>query len=248
MAEFLTKAILLRSTPLKESDLLVTVYTQQMGLVRAVAKGALRSKKRFMNCFDEFGLIRAGLVQKSEAAMARVDHASLLFRPEFDHRLGRLGLAGLVTELTLLFCPERVPEPTIFTALNATLKGIATTQDPMGLALGYALRLSHEAGFGPNLDSCMVCETGLEETKGGCFQPDHGTLTCRQCGSGQQVHSLGCLKSMRLCQTVEPSSLGRIRFPQRELVPAFRMVTDYLRHIVGREIRSIRFLEKVGLG
>ena len=42
-----TSAVIIRTTPLRESDLVVAVLTPQQGKVPCIARGARRSKKRF---------------------------------------------------------------------------------------------------------------------------------------------------------------------------------------------------------
>ncbi|MBN1626048.1 MAG: recombination protein O N-terminal domain-containing protein, partial [Deltaproteobacteria bacterium] len=52
-----TQAIITRVREFGESDLMVTFFTPDAGRLRGVAKGALRSRKRFVNCLDAFSLV-----------------------------------------------------------------------------------------------------------------------------------------------------------------------------------------------
>jgi DNA repair protein RecO (recombination protein O) len=54
MSTQVSPAIIMRVREIKESDLLVIFFARDKGLLRGVAKGAKRSLKRFVNCFETF--------------------------------------------------------------------------------------------------------------------------------------------------------------------------------------------------
>src|SRR5215470_8641556 len=53
-----SEAIVLRSYPLREADLLVTLFTRAEGKLRGVAKAAKRSKKRFGGALEPLTYVR----------------------------------------------------------------------------------------------------------------------------------------------------------------------------------------------
>ncbi|MFC1841291.1 DNA repair protein RecO, partial [Thermodesulfobacteriota bacterium] len=50
-------AIIMRVREFGESDLLITFFTPDRGKMNGIAKGAKRSKSRFVNCLDIFSLV-----------------------------------------------------------------------------------------------------------------------------------------------------------------------------------------------
>ncbi|MFZ0704940.1 MAG: DNA repair protein RecO, partial [Candidatus Korobacteraceae bacterium] len=52
-------AIVLRTYPLHESDLLVTLFTRIEGKVKGVARAAKKSKRRFGGALEPMTLVRA---------------------------------------------------------------------------------------------------------------------------------------------------------------------------------------------
>ena len=62
MTRWATKAIVLRSEAAGESDRRVILLTPGQGRVSALAKGALKSLKRFAGLFDRFELLSVGLM------------------------------------------------------------------------------------------------------------------------------------------------------------------------------------------
>ena len=61
-----TPAIVLRSFIQGESDLILSFMTRDHGKVRAIAKGAMRSQKRFMGQFLLFQHLELSLVQPKQ--------------------------------------------------------------------------------------------------------------------------------------------------------------------------------------
>jgi len=247
VAAIVSQAVVLKSAVSGESDAIVTFYTRQAGKLRAVAKGAKRSQKRFMNCLDLFGLVEAGLVRTRSQELLRVESCRLISRPDLSAEPLRLGLAGLAVELVLVFCPDLEPDEDLFAALTAGLAGLAGRPEPAHLGLAFCFRLLARAGFGPNLENCLVCQRPLDSLDRAGLALDLGGLACSACRPQVRQLSLGAIKAARLCQQIQPAALGRIRFPPAELSRLFGLLAAYLERTAGREIRSLGFLGEVGL-
>ena len=54
-----SEAIVLRTYPLRESDLLVTLFTRLEGKVRGVARAAKKSKRRFGGALEPLTVVKA---------------------------------------------------------------------------------------------------------------------------------------------------------------------------------------------
>ena len=53
-----THAIVLRARPYGESDKIVSFLTEDFGKLSGIAKGALRSRRRFVNSLEPFSLVK----------------------------------------------------------------------------------------------------------------------------------------------------------------------------------------------
>ena len=246
MAELRTKGLVIRSRVYGEADQVVVLFTPGRGKLRALAKNAKKSRKRFMNCLDDYGLVQAGVVRRAGRELDLLDSCRLLARPDLGADPLRLGLAGLACEAVDVFCPEEQPDPVLFTALETVLFNLAGAERPLGLGLAFLLRLLYESGFGPNLEVCQKCGKELDQLEGALLDRQSGELTCSSCGKVGEHISLGGLKTIRLCQQIDPAGLARIRFPAKDEKLIFDLCTNYLAHTAGREMKSLSFLEKMG--
>ena len=73
-----TEALVLRSLPFGESDLILHLLVPGSGRLTAIAKGARRSVKRFSGTLDLFQHLRVTMDPRRRNSMARLDQATLL--------------------------------------------------------------------------------------------------------------------------------------------------------------------------
>ncbi|MBN1222119.1 MAG: recombination protein O N-terminal domain-containing protein, partial [Candidatus Aminicenantes bacterium] len=69
MKNHISQAIILGIQEFGETDLLVTFFTPGMGQLKGVAKGAKRSRQRFVNCLDTCSLVNLEYDKKEEGKL-----------------------------------------------------------------------------------------------------------------------------------------------------------------------------------
>src|SRR6185369_1611985 len=110
-----SEAIVLRTYPLRESDLLVTLFTRAEGRVKGVARAAKKSKRRFGGALEPLTLIRVYYDDREGQELARLDSCDILDSP-LSHSLDYARVAALehVGELLDELLPEREANDAIF--------------------------------------------------------------------------------------------------------------------------------------
>src|SRR6202021_4099885 len=73
MALMESEAIVLRTYPLREADLLVTLFTRLQGKVRGVARSAKKSKRRFGGALEPLTIVRAYYDVRERHELTRLD-------------------------------------------------------------------------------------------------------------------------------------------------------------------------------
>ena len=76
-----SEAIVLRSYPLRESDLLVTFFTRAEGKVKGVAKAAKKSRKRFGGALELVTTVRLFWEDRERQELARIDSCEVVDSP-----------------------------------------------------------------------------------------------------------------------------------------------------------------------
>ena len=69
MSVLTSEAVVLRTWPLRESDLIVSFFTRDYGRLKGVAKAALKSRKRFGGALEPMTMARAWFAEVDRAAM-----------------------------------------------------------------------------------------------------------------------------------------------------------------------------------
>ena len=76
-----SEAIVLRTYPLREADLLVTLFTRAEGKVRGVARSAKKSKRRFGGALEPLTYVKAFYEDRERQELARLDSCEVLESP-----------------------------------------------------------------------------------------------------------------------------------------------------------------------
>src|SRR6202012_5743733 len=110
-----SEAVILRTWPLHEADLIVSYFTRDYGRVKGVAKSALKSRKRFGGALEPMTVARAWFVERPRQEFLRLVQleiiASPLARPVDHTRMAVLSFFGEVVDEAL---PEHDPQEPVF--------------------------------------------------------------------------------------------------------------------------------------
>jgi DNA repair protein RecO (recombination protein O) len=178
-----TEAMVLRTSPLGESDRIVTFLTRSAGKVRAVAKGARRSKRRFGSNLERFSRVRLQYFEREGSDLARIEAAELLesfYRLQEDPE--RAAVLACMAEVADAFAREQQEDEAYFRLLHAVLRAIKE-----GLALDHAARYFEIwtlrlHGVLPPLSSCARCGRAV---RSGVYDRREGGVVCRSCNPGR---------------------------------------------------------------
>jgi DNA repair protein RecO (recombination protein O) len=172
-----SEAIVLRTYPLREADLLVTLYTRQEGKLRGVAKSAKRSKKRFGGALEPLTYIRAYWEDRASTDLARLDSCDVLESPlsskvDYERAVALAHLAEVVDELM----PDREHNDAVFRLIVTALTRLQA--GAVWLPLTYFdLWMARLTGLLPDLTACMACGEVLNGSRA-YFHPLQDGLLC----------------------------------------------------------------------
>lgn len=152
-----SEAIVLRTWPMHESDLLISLFTRDLGKVRGLAKAAMRSRKRFGGALEPMTYVRAAYAERPRQELVRMDQfeviASPLLRPMDYLRAAALAFYAEVLENVL---PDHDPQDTLFRLTLAAVEQTQVTGCWMPLTY-FALWTTRLIGWLPEIDRCSDC-------------------------------------------------------------------------------------------
>ncbi len=182
-------AVLLRTHALGEADVLVVAHTERWGKIRAAARSARKSRRRFASGLG------AGAVGAVEVHVAR--NGGGLWRldgfvPRIDHGamgrdLDRFAYITYLCELTDVLVDDLHPEAGLHAALESAICVISERPPEAMMLRRYEVALLHHLGLLPAFDACCVCGSPcadgpvpFDAIRGGALCSDHGEGAPRQ--------------------------------------------------------------------
>lgn len=240
-------AVVLNRINYGEADLIVTFFTREEGKIKGLAKHGRKSQKRFGSLLSTPALADLAFTVTPGRSLVRLEEGDLLRSFEALARNVRLwARAGQALELVDAFCAPHDPAPEVFDLLLWCLGRLEAGTRPEETSFLFQLRLLALTGFGPNLSSCPLCGRGPEEALLLGLHPDRDGLVCQDCAPGGFPVSLGTQKVMARAQSLEVDKLDRLRVSPRALEEGGPFLAAYLRHVLGRELRSARLMDQLG--
>ena len=172
-----SEALVLRTYPFHEADLLVTLFTRAEGKVRGVAKSAQKSRKRFGGALEPLTYVTAHWADKEKQELARFDSFEIISSPlAVEVNYPRLLALGYVAEVIDQLLPDREPSDSIFRLALSVVKHLQA--GPIWMPLTYFdLWIVRLIGLLPDLSQCAVCGTALNSSRA-YFHPLADGLLC----------------------------------------------------------------------
>jgi len=205
-----TEAIVLRTHRLGEADKIASLFTRQLGRVRAVAKGALSRRGRFGAALEPLSYIRLWIYYRESRDLQRLGSAEILesfFEMQKDYRVQLA--AQYLAEVTERFLPDREVNERVFRLLLAVLRAIKRFGEVNRPLLFFDYWLLRLGGFLPDLSRCMKCQKQFAD-EDAYYDPLAVTLVCAQCRSGttERISShvlrlVPAFRSMRIEEWIE---------------------------------------------
>src|SRR5271167_2006083 len=160
-----SEAIVLRTYPLREADLLVTLFTRVEGKVRGVARAAKKSKRRFGGALEPLTYVRAYYEDRERQELARLDSCEVLESPlAFEVSYPRAIALGHVAELLDELLPDREANDDVFRLALAVLAGLRGSDVWMPVTY-FELWMTRLMGYLPDLSECIVCGRTLNGSR-----------------------------------------------------------------------------------
>jgi len=160
-----SEAIVLRTYPLREADLLVTLFTRLEGKVKGVARAAKRSKRRFGGALEPLTWVRVYYEDREGQELARLDSCDILESPlsatvDYPRVVALEHVAETLDELL----PDREANDSIFRLAISVLRQLRS--DSIWMPLTYfQLWLVRLVGFLPELSECITCGATLNGSR-----------------------------------------------------------------------------------
>ena len=170
------EAIVLRTWPFHEADLLVSIFTREHGRMKGIARHAMRSRRRFGGALEPMTHVKATWAERPKQELVRLDAFEIISSPmtaEVD--FARVAAIQLVAEV-LDELPEGAVEDAVFRLALAVLAELKIGRIWMPVTY-FCLWMNRLMGWMPDLGTCVICGNRLHGQTA-YYTPTHDGLTC----------------------------------------------------------------------
>ncbi|MBI5887217.1 MAG: DNA repair protein RecO [Deltaproteobacteria bacterium] len=248
-----TEAVILNSFDYGESDRILAFYTEAHGKLKGIAKGARRSRKRFVGNLEPASHITLGFFYTEKSELVRVESVALVDGFTNVRRdIERLSEACYIVELAAEMTREGMHVPAVY-GLILSFLNMLNRGGPAGVVLRFfEIKLLSALGLMPRLDACVACrrDFGGGNAGGGrvSFNSDRGGAVCSRCDGGALTNiriSAGSARFLCAAERLDADKLGRLRPNALFVKEAGAVLDDFIRHQIGKELKTRVFLDKL---
>jgi DNA repair protein RecO (recombination protein O) len=248
-------ALVLKSTSLRESSRIITLYSKEFGKMKVVAKGMLLPESRFGGNLENFSEVNIVFYKRENAelyTLSQVDLINPFHKICLD--LDRFAIASTGMELLDKLVSWEEPSPKVFDLSLDFLAQIESTGENSlkKVLLGYVLKLVTILGYKPKLEDCVVCD---KKIKGKIifFSPERGGLVCPSCLMDDGFYikfTKDSIEKANKLRRLSLKSAGKIKMSEMESDEVLCGILDFLDFHIGRgkDLKSMEFFKSINSG
>ncbi len=237
---------MLRTYPLREADLLVTLFTRVEGKIHGVARSAKKSKRRFGGALEPMTYVRAFYDVREGQELSRLDACEVLESPlATEVTYARAAALAHVAELLDELLPDREANDAVFRLTLSVLHALAGSDVWMPVTY-FELWLTRLVGFLPELTECIVCGRALNGSRA-YFHALADGLMCagdKRLASSEISSESRCLVAQMFCAPVD--SFAAKPWPKSHAADLRKFLIQILQRHIEKKLVTAGMLEKGG--
>jgi DNA repair protein RecO (recombination protein O) len=241
-----TEAIVIGRLDLGDVDRILTLYSPQIGKLRAVAKGVRRPQSRLGPHLELFARTKVMLAKGRDLDLitsAETVDGHWPLRSDVE----AFGHAAYMAELINEFTADRQENRNAFDLLARSMHLLAEKVDPSALTRHFELGLLGAIGLRPELYRCIQCDRDIEAERN-ALSARLGGMLCPQCRSvdlSAPELSVNAQKYIRVLDRSGLSVAVKFRLDEATKGEIERAFSGYLRHHAERESRSLGVIKSI---
>ena len=230
---FETKAVIIKTQDFKENDKLVWFYTEKLGKITAVVRGAKKSKSKFLAltlplCYGEYMVYKGKNLHTLQEGKIINSFQGLL------NDLYKLTYSSYLCELIDITCADNEVNIELFKNLVTTLYLLNTDAIDYELLIrAFELKLLRTTGYNLTLDNCSICRKKISSSN--YISLSYYGGICDECPKEQGIFiSKGAYNALRFLKNLSVDKLYRLNLngeikDEIEKVTTFFICNNYAR-------------------
>ena len=243
-----TDGIILKQIPFLEKDRIITIYSQEYGKLRLIAKGIISPKSKFGGSLETLNSVSLSIIKRNSIDLITESYTNVTYL-NIRNNLKLLSKSMYWIELIDSLTVENEPVKNMFPLTEFTLN-LINENNCNDLCLRYLeLKLIIISGYSPEFFECTYCRNKLEPTDH-FFSFNDGGIFCGKCKINSNTTllkiSLNCMKIIRLLyREKDINNIQKINLEKNILLEIENFLLSYLKYILEKDIKSYKFIKTI---
>lgn len=241
-----THAIVLKRKDIRESSIIVTLFTKDFGKIIGLVKGIRVSKSRYASKLESFSLNKIVFYQTQKKDIQLISNCDL--EDSFENLRKDLRLTTfasffveLVDSVTELFDKNEK----IFRLFLNSLVLLSKEKFPERAVLIFQIKLLTEAGLMPQVSACAGCDREYSNYK---FSHKLGGLICQRClqEDPEAVNiSRGALATVSHIYNSSWNQARRVKPSKKINFEIVSILNNFIEYQLQKKLKSLEFLQRI---
>lgn len=233
------EAIILKSTPYKENDAIIHVYSLEYGKIGIHARGVRKiTSKSAPGCQSLTKSSMEILLKKGMSSLIRAE--SMNYFRRIKENIDSEIIANVILEYYYRYIEENKPSLEDYQFLNNSLEALNNGYSPLLVYLFFLVYVLKHEGIELEVDSCVHCD----ETKVVSISLDGGFVCSLHQGS-LKTYDIEVLKAFRHIYKLNINSIDKVHYSEsclRQLLPIYEY---YIEEYAGIYFKSKAFINRL---
>lgn len=240
------EAFVLKRVPLRETSLLLTLFTRGAGKIRGLAKGVRKEKNSLAARFEPFTHLSITYYEKLKSDTHLISDSTVLNSYSFlRSRLDLFAYASYLMELVDALFGVHDSYPDVFDLISDSYRFL---QDgtPSHVVRVFEIKVLEKAGLLPILTQCALC--GKSDLEKAFFSPKQGGIICKVCDSresGTIRISSGTIKSLLYFMRTTLEQAVKLQLGIQTQKELERIAHLFFQYRLEHPLRSFHFLSEI---
>lgn len=242
-----TRALVLREVRYKEADRMLSLLTDEYGLITAKARGALRKTSKASAATQQ--LCYSELTLFGNKGRWTVNEGTVIESFEgIKYDISAFALGCYFAQMTEAVAVEDEPDSELMSLCLNSLYALSRNLRPqLQIKAAFEIRLMCLAGYEPDLRFCAGC--GNENPESPVLLLEQGAICCRSCktqemGEGVSLSS-DSLKALRFITECEPKKFLSFALPEGDIKILSKAAERYALSHMGRGFTTLDYWKSV---
>lgn len=247
MRNYKTRGIILRSYDFGEADKIITIFGENHGKIKAVAKGVRKTKSRFGGRLEPFTYVH--LMMAKGRNLDIITGAEIIcpfqgIKSNLDRMTSGFGMLDILDKVSA----EKQEEVEIFHLTLKALESLEKSSNNFSLLLAaFDIKLVAYSGYLPDLSSCVICKKTPPFSRY-LFSYEQGGILCPECNLNSPMTRIISDKALSVLKSIlqeDLDTLENIKISSDLEKEITSFLNDYIDYYLQTRLKSREYLSKV---